>query len=787
MIILRSVDQLKEYVGKVFATVFEESKANEISTYIVTGLGDRDIVNGYAKASKQKTYDDNMFGEVSQAIFQLENYRDVLKKYIEFLLLAEQFESVCSFVNKLFVTNVGTFRYKSVQRAYSLSERYFDRFVEIEKFCDIDDELVMPYFVTIIKSDARSLCYNFKEPLKEYLKVYMQTAHEKLYDYVIANKVFDCLEYLLEADTNKTLRHIIEGYVQESFEGVPNLKNYLTKYKQEAFNILEPYARNSDEQVAYRAISLLMLFKGEWGIDNFLDSIYETTNSSKLKGLISRELEIDKFVPFETLDDYKKTVLEQTETIQERLYGLRLKKYYEKYNLLDEFEAKSATFMMETFKVLSNEMLIKYMKGYFGYADNNTKEVIANIVFDMATRRDKLNGSKWALRLIACFGSKELIAEMIEIVRYWLTYLKNSDAEYFVKCMAIYARKEFIDVVKALHLDKSIPDKKLKKIDKLLEIYSDCSNISYDNVEYMLIEDFGLNAEGYRVFDLGRRKVRITLDADLQVVVTNDVTGKVGRLADDVVCGDINLKKYVKAVEKQVAKQSKKLKELFLSNITLTYDDFSNLILSNNLLKIVAGKVLWGKYKNNRLYESFRVVDGSIRHVSGTYLTDSDYAIAICHPLDIQDNLRQIKASCGELLFNQLDFACFTRNYLGNNTVLVDKFNGMFVNANLFITRLEKLTYKINDLGKDLYYNTLVKANHRLDILTVVEFDRVKLNEEKNYTTTISSIRFYKLSTLPKDGKNYCLAKGEPIPLIAIDERVLSNELALIYKAAENK
>ena len=161
--------------------------------------------------------------------------------------------------------------------------------------------------------------------------------------------------------------------------------------------------------------------------------------------------------------------------------------------------------------------------------------------------------------------------------------------------------------------------------------------------------------------------------------------------------------------------------------------------------------------------------------------------IAVCHPLDVQDNLEQISNLCGKLLFDQLSFPYFEKASFGTNAIAIDKFNGMFVNANLFITRLEKLTYRINFLGKDLYYNTLAKANEELDMLTVVEFDRVKLNDEANYTTTISTIRFYKLSSMPRDGKNYLLSKGEPMPLIAIDDRVLSNEIALIFRAAENK
>ena len=168
-------------------------------------------------------------------------------------------------------------------------------------------------------------------------------------------------------------------------------------------------------------------------------------------------------------------------------------------------------------------------------------------------------------------------------------------------------------------------------------------------------------------------------------------------------------------------------------------------------------------------------------------MTDTDYSVALVHPLDLKDTVATVKNLAGELLFGQLDIPTFDVNEFSTNAVSVDKFNGIFVGANLFITRLEKLTYKINDLGKDFYYNTLVKANERLNLLTVVEFDRVKLGEEQNFTTTVSSIRFYKLNSMPKDGKNYMLSRGETMPFTAINHRVFSNELALIFRAAENR
>lgn len=787
MIILRSLEQLQNLFAEAFKKEYSEENANKIANFIVYGSGEGKEILELAKAKRQADFDKNVFGELCQVVFQLNDYRMVLKNYIEVLLASFQFESVCSFVNRLFVANVGNFTYRSVQKQYSLSERYFDRFVEIIKYCNIADELLMPYFIEILKADASSLCYNYKAPLKEYLKLYLQTAHEKLFNYITKEKIEDCFEYLLEADTNKTLKYLIEGYLDGSLDCISIIKAYIPKYKQEAFNLLEPYCYSNDEEVACKAINILLMFKGDWAVDNFLNGVYENNQSLKLKKIVSKELEIDKFTKLETKDEYVNKVIETTATIQERLYGLRLRRFYEEYKLTDEFECKSATFMMETFKTLSNELLLKYMNDYFAFADCETKEKIANIVFDVAYERGKLNSSKWALRLIACFGSRILLEKMFDEIVKWLLTIKNNDSEYFFKCLALCGRREIIGFIKYLRLNKSIDSKKVKKLEKTLELYSQVANIPFDEIDFMLTEDFGLDNKGERLFDLGRRVVKIQLAKDLQINVFNAETGKVGRIADDVTCGDINIKEYIKSIEKEISKQKKKLYQMFLNHVVMEKEDFDRYITSHNLLKVVASNVLWGKYKNDKLYETFKLKNGEVRHISGSYMTDEDFKIAIVHPLDLKDNLLTVKNLAGELLFGQLDIPMFDVNEFSANAVSVDKFNGIFVGANLFITRLEKLTYKINDLGKDFYYNTLVKANERLNFLTVVEFNRVKLGEEQNFTTTVTSIRFYKLNSMPKDGKNYMLSRGETMPFTAINHRVFSNELALIFKAAENK
>ena len=152
-------------------------------------------------------------------------------------------------------------------------------------------------------------------------------------------------------------------------------------------------------------------------------------------------------------------------------------------------------------------------------------------------------------------------------------------------------------------------------------------------------------------------------------------------------------------------------------------------------------------------------------------------------PLDAQDQKERIKEKMGETLFNQLDFPVF--NLKDYNANAIDSLSGMFCNTKLFITRLQKLKYKVNDLDMKGHYSTLVKENKNLNLLTSVEFEKVALNLNTD-STTISKVRFYDLNKQQKTGKTYNLNKAEAKVVSEIDPRILSNEIALIFLACKS-
>jgi hypothetical protein len=764
------MEDFESYLREVLGSAFSDSLTQELIEFIGFDKGDNKILKK-AKDELDGAPLPNKLAEFGECIFQLQNYKGVLKNFVEFLLSCEAYENICAFVNRLFVPHIGSMHYKSVGE-YTIEQRYFDRFVEIIQYCDIDRNLLMPFFVKIFESSGKSVLFNYKAPLSEYMKVFAKNGEEDIFKYFDISRSLQGIDYFLSIDKFRTINALIDGFILQQTNMAGEIRSFIIHHKTEALEILERKLHDQDPNRALRALMLLSTFKGSVEVDSLILNIYQNTTNAKIKTFIQKELNFEKSQKFSSKAEFFDEVEKTTDKVQQRLYGLRLTRYFEEENINND---KVMTYIMESFKSLESEAMLKFMSDRFKFVDENIKRALARIVYKVATERDTLESSKWALRLIAVLGSSDMLSEMLNTV-VGLYKANQKIAEYFVLCVVLSLRNDAIGFIK--NLKARLGGKAQKYLDKMLEIYSVNSGRNIEEIFDELADDFGLNM-GQRIFDLGRRKLKIVIVKN-KVTALNAQTNKSARISAGLIAEDINLKEYITKLQKEINFQNKRFYHTFLNNRKYSKQQFINLIINHNLLGVLAEGLLWGKYKNGRLYETFKLVEKKLLHISGTYILDSeDYYIALVNPLDIDAEL--LKDQIGHLSINQLGFPKFRAS--APNAVWVDSFAGMFVNAHMFITRLQKLTYKLNGRVEDMY-NTMVKANNSTNLLTEVEFDNIKLGGEKNYTTTISKIRFYKLDTLLKDGKNYIINRAEALPIGSIDEHIFSNELALIFMSA---
>ncbi len=785
---VRNVDDLKKYTFEFFDAFLPQSLSDQMVNYFLLNMGDGETLEkSVISYLSQGKISPEMIADYGEAILQMNDYRGLLKKFVELLLKAKSYEGLCAFLNRIFLQQVGDCKYRSVKKEYSINERYFDRFVEIVTYCAIDRKLYTPFFLAIFASDANSRMYFYKEPLKEYLDVFLKNGEDD--EFISELLGLDNKEGLKEYATSnmqKTLRAIIMEYISGENGSAVLAKRAVAMHKIEASAILEEILAGDEESLKPKAVQLLCSLKEDRRIKEKLKNLYETTESAKIAGILEKECGFETLKMFGTEGEFLAEVGRAVSQIQERLYGVRLKRFYDKHNLDNTgINGKILTFVMETFKSKEIDSNLSAYKEYFQYVDGRVLQSLCDVVWEVAFSRGKFLCSKWAMRLIAVFASMSLIKEITESLKLWF-FDKNllTNAKYFVDMLASSGHEGTIYVVREMQKENLSPKQK-KYFEQKLENFSDRSSQSIEEVKDKLADTFGFDKDGYLELDIGSRILLAKINLDCTISIFNSATGKPARLKGKEKCQGENVKKYLKQLEREVKEQRKRLWTSFMEFRRYDLATFRKCIVNNCLLNFLSQHLYWGKYKKDKLCEVCVLYDDRLLHEAGNVLDDlDDYTVAILQPLDAEQYASRLDGRI-ELLFDQMNFPHFRADETVANCNYVDVLSGVFCNAQLFVTRLEKLKFKVADLDSRGTFGTLFKTNKNLNLVTTVEFDRVPMTNQ-NCGTTIGKIRFYDLSRQTKNGKIYALNKSEALTIKELNEYVLSNEIGQIIKATKS-
>ncbi|NCB48691.1 MAG: DUF4132 domain-containing protein [Clostridia bacterium] len=786
---VRNLDDLKKYTFEFFDSFLEERLSDEMVNYFLVDLGDKKILlDKILLQISKKPLDVAVTAEYGEVILQLMEYKELLKKFTELLLLSHSFEALCAFLNRIFLQQVGNVTYKSVKKQYSIKERYFDRFIEIVMFCKIEKSLFSPFFIAIFSSDETSpLCF-FKEPLKEYLDIFLKDGEDDSFitSLLSSEKQAGINEYA-STNTVKTLRTLINEFVKGEINNTSLIKKALVSHKQEGFNISQEMLQSNESDTIFKAVQLLSLLEDDRRVKDRLKDIYETSNDPKIKAYLEKECGFNSLQNFASKEEFESFVDKNILQIQERLYGSRLKKYYEKFGLDNSLlNGKILTFVMETFKNKNTDNQIFSLRDYLKFVDGEVLKKLSRVVYETAMDRNKLLASKWALRLIAMFASSDLLIDITENMKVWILDKKlDKTCRYFLDLLALCSREEILQIVKSLQ-NHNLSPKQMKFLSQKLETFSSKSKQNFEIVKDKLIDDLGFNSNGTRILSLENREILLRINLDCSISIFNAKNGKPARLKGTEKFNSMELKKYVKLLEKNVKEQRKRLNTAFLEFRNYDIVSFEETIVKNNLLNLFAQNLVWGRYKNNKLVEICLFKDDKLVHLAGNIVIENfeNYNIAILQPIDCEDIKKELQNKF-ETLFNQFDLPVFKEENLSLNANYVDSLSGVFCNAKLFVTRLEKLKYKINDLDSRRFFGTLLKENKELNLLTCVEFDKMSL-DKMNCSITISKVRFFELNKQIKNGKKFTLDKTEALTLRDIEPHILSNELAQILLACKS-
>lgn len=786
---VRNYDDFKRFSFEFFDTFLPSPLSDQMVNYFILGLGDEKHLIGQAlQYIKNHPLGQNDVAEYGEAILQLSEYRDLLKKFVNLLLLSNSYEQLCAFLDRIFLSQIGEKKYHSHKFDYSIEQRYFDRFVEIIDYCQIDKQLYYPFFVAILNSEPNSRMFVYKQPLKEYMDVFLtQDNDEEFVSNLLLSQNKTDVDKYTDSTSEKLTKSLINDYAFGNINATNIIKKILLKNKQVGFNEIEELLSSQDEQVKFRSVQMLLLIKEDRRVMDRLKYLYNLSADGKIKTLLEKECGFNSLQNFTSKDQFLQFVDNNVKEVQVRLFGARLKRYYEKYNLNNSgIEGKIMTYIMEFFKARETDNQLSQLSTYFKFVDTRLLSDLTRVVYEVALYREKLQKSKWTLRLIAVFGDKNLLQDMLLHLKEWIkTKSQEPYAKYFLEMLSLAGREEVVELSKQL-LKLNLTNKQNKFFEELLNKFCSYSKQSIEDVKDTMVDDLGFNNKGYQDLVLDNKTIRVSINVDCSLSYFNLSTNKVARLRDDETYNGQEIKKFLKQLEKGIKEQKKKLYQFFIDFRQYDLDSFEKCILSNNLICYLSQFILWGRYKGDKLVEVCYLENGGLKHLAGNLILENlqDYIIAMLQPMDAME-YKGIIENAFQTLFDQFNLPVFLPSEISSNMTYVNIASGTFCNAQLFVTRLQKLKYKINDLDEKNNFGTLVRENKNLNLLTCVIFDKVNLYN-MNTSTTLSKVEFYDLSKTIKNGKNYNLDKNEALVLSTINKRVLSNQIAQILVASRN-
>ena len=694
-----------------------------------------------------------------------------LKNFISFLLANKKYDNLSMFFSKMFISHIGKVNYTSKNvKIFDITERSFDRFMEIVIWTEIPFKDYIDLFFNVVKGNTNSAINRWKRPVIDYFLDLLLSDEKGFYKFVFDNFAqygIATFEIFINNNVPSALPKLVDYWLKNEFDEKRQVKNILKQH----FTEVREYVATL--QKAYQIttpqlVDLLLIFKNEKDANEMLKDIYFKEKDTKLKKIIVENIHIEsrgeplnlaqikknsqrynveekpKFLDTK-LSDFPELVIYNNEKADEKLLGYFMNSYA---NLCSPY----ASFEVDYFhKIFEPKSLNKFC------------DFIAE---KLINRKPEEN--EWAYCLIAQNSTSN---GALNIIKKFIQKDSKSPrgADTFVK-MYIYEHKE--ETLKLFYdLDKDNYDEK-KVLDILLKGIIE-SNL-YEPMEIELLRD-----KMVPYFDLENGKIvmgdyTLSIEQDWTVGIKGDVT----KTPKEVLIEQ-------KRLAREIERQSKRLNTAFSCGRLWSLTDWQKYIMEQPLMHYFAEKLLWGKYRDNRLISVFKIKSKEkINLVSIESDSMQDYKVGIFHLVEFNEPDWQYLFDGKPAPFNQLYRDIYPLSNYNQHSSLVSRFNGFIVNISTFFDRLEKNNWKFGLANLSNELKSMIKINRELGILCEIDFSPIPQGKKEG-NTTLGEVRFYRLDSVLSTGNNWVTNKSNSLELGVLNSRYFSDIIFEISSAGK--
>lgn len=660
---------------------------------------------------------------LAELIFQLNEYLPALCNFIKMCLISKHYEAILLFMEKLFVAHVGTVNYVSKNKEYSHKERFFDRFIEVVKSTDLTLNDILPFMFAIIEDNDKSELSAWLAPALEYMQNVFRENMDTVKEYIMQDKSHKLtyLELGLEYNSQKAIMEIFnseDGTIDEKLSA-KLLKHYYT----DTMAFFDKNLESSGDKKFHYVKILASIENPE--VTARLEDLYEEEQNEDIRAFIKSKLGIaDKQNLGCSPKHFETMARKKVEFSQERSLNVPFEKMPLKFNDGTDTDNTVKTYLINIFKEekdLLNLYGLSDVKTLFNKAD---LENFAEKLFYALSRLKDIKEAKWAIRFISLTAGEILEEQIFTFIQELYKAKRAKEAKYFVECL-IYSKKQKV----VLLLSKLIEDgeeKFMQDKDYFVNLYS--SNMEKTNSDV------------------------------LDMLVNDEVT------------------------EDAITMQKQRLYANFIANKSYTREQFESMFISKKVFNTLAQNLVFGEYKNDRLFSLFVVEGESIKYIAGNEQpNDKDLKIKIAHTLDLDERFEDAKRYFANPTFKQFENTAFAIKDGEKTLTKVASQHGILINSLKFASNMSNFGFIKNVSGEKDLVTELIHICPELNLLAEVAFETPITYYSA--TASLGNIRFYKLNQCLKNGNAYIINKANAIAIGGVEPRYYDYVLTAVSKS----
>ena len=673
-----------------------------------------------------------LISEFSDFLFQLKNYIFALSNFVRLLLHGNLQIELYNFIKRLFIGQIGQIKYTSTKQQYNFDEKYFDRFVEIVKNCDIERELYLPFVLTAFESDKSDALFVWKRPAIEFMQRFFNENEEWTISYLEGHpeQKYGILAMITDFNTPRGIKMLMDDFISGENSDENKIGHILKKYKRETFFELD--RRMIDKSTSkVDLVQILFIFGSDTEAISRLKEIYEREEDGEIKNLIAERLDIIENVSNKTEKQFMYTVRRKVKEPQERTLGLPFDRLNLTYKSGIKADNSTYTYIIELFKEeknLFNFKNLEYLKEIF---EVETLYNFAESVFEVLKRKDDIKSAKWAVRMAVVLSDEERAKALAEFATVLLYEKRYKEAKYLIECLCYAGKIEVLATFK---------DTKISMIEE--ENWQ-------NNMMSMLVKKSGMGEE---------------------VVGDFLALGKMDELT--------------------MEEQEARLFRSYINNRRFSSEYFDFLCKSEPFASLFE-RVVFGEYRFDRLNNAFIVKNGereylvklSTENIMKVEDAKSEFEIGIIHALDMDERFERILSAPIDPLFNQFKYGKYNVKDFNAQVSELSTFSGMFVLVNSYVEKMKECGFIKNVERGNITFSSFININKELNLACVVNLDRPVLKDQEY--AVLSTISFYKVSDLIENNGKFNYSANDMLTTGSIPPRYFDYCMSCILSCAK--